>query len=594
MKKLFLLLFVMFLSYSYGSSLLSGEKQKCLDSLDQYKSLYSDFQTYLRDCESAYSLGEQLCKKSEWKKKHSVLMEKAKQASTLCMDYTNKISSLNSQITNQINTYCDKKDEDSKQKCNFYKSQLDELSNLENEAWSFELYDTNGNDIIDNIDWIYPEECLDLESPCDYLFSNDSENSDFTIIQPSSHNVFRMPNGDLSLEVEINLGKEPSSIYATFTQKPYGSFRGIIYSAQLQKEGKNWWAQILLKKNEIYNGPASLDISIDFGSGEITKSLSLDILPYKNNSKVVVNSSKQNNSEVGKTVEDSPESPEYKEEISLSSYSRDLFRGVRSLGISSESVSTQEKLRKIAKSRKFKITVISTPYGNITEIERNSAKKGLLGYQEKKKIVSFSSKIIDKFMEKIKEKLGFSFGDKLSGYFAKKYVENKVYNDEDKIQKTKEDLGVDSTRAKLFNDVVDTDKRDLYKSIGDELPEDEVTKKAKEALNELEKFHDRAAASSLSFEYKTVVDTIKPYVKGLSKEELAKKKEVFRNLAAQNVEDYYGSVYRNGNRLVSNARFIEVIAKKNKEYDFRNPAERAKYYFDLLWKSGEIEKWSKE
>ena len=275
----------------------------------------------------------------------------------------------------------------------------------------------------------------------------------------------------------------------------------------------------------------------------------------------------------------------------------DLFKGVHIMGQSSEAKKTKNILKSIANIKHLKVSIVQTPYGEITVIEKpieNNKKSSLLTYQEKKRVIKTSSSFFGKILEKVKEKLGLSFGDKAANYFANKAMENAVYNEDDKIEKIKEELGVDAKRAKLFNDVVDTDKRDAYKAISEEVPDNAITKKAKEALTALEQFHDRSAASGLAFEEKQVEERIKNMVRGMSPEKIKEYKETLKEAAVDELSAYEGSVYRNGNGLLVNGRFISTIAKSKGKYNFKTVEGRAKYYFDILWDSGQIQKWASE
>ncbi len=578
-----LLILLISISFSIDLTSVYNTKQTCLSAFNTYLTIHANYSAYLDDCYSKYNSGQTTCDEKEWNDKYNVLLSYANKVKTACNNWAKEIKSKENEINQGYNKYCDKKGYEDE--CNYYDSLSNEIADIENDAWSHEIYDTDGDGMPDMLNWGDTDysKCGRYMEPCDYMFTN----TKFEIISPKTTEIKRMENGDVSLDVEVSVSEKPSEIYATFTQKKKGKYKGIIYSTQLQKEGKNYWAQIYLHKNEIYNGPARLDVSVDFGHGEQKKTVFLTILDYKETTNISNNTTNTSISNTNSSTNTGNSS-----NTNLDDYVKQIFKGVRANAVNSESIKTEKDIQQIASIKGFKITIIETPYGEVKILETNTNKKGMLGYQEKKKIVKVSSSFFEKVLEKIKEKLGLSFGDKAAKYFINKEIENIIYNEDDKIKKTEEDLGVDKDRAKLFNDVIDTNSRDVYNVVKEEIPDNEVSKRVKEALTELEKFHDRAAASGLKFEYTTVEQTVKGYVKGMSYDEVKKKRDVLRNIAAQNVEDYTGSVYRNGNGLVSNSRFLGVLAKEGK-YNFKDPKDRAKYYFDLLWESGKIREWAK-
>ena len=587
-RVLTLLLLVWLITITYSLDLLDvyAAKQTCLDALGTYTSAHDLYKDYLDDCFSKYKSGEVLCDKNEWNAKYNSLLSSTNDVKEACNRWARLIESKKEEIHNGFNQYCDKKGHESE--CNYYTSLDNELSDIENDAWSYEIYDTDGDgmpDMLESQDTDYSK-CQEYAEPCDYIFGENTQ--ELNIMSPKSNVIKRMNNGDVSLEVEVSVPIKPQEIYATFTQKKKGKYRGIIYSAQLQKEGQNYWAQIYLHKNEIYDGPAVLEIVVNLGNGELRKTIPISIVSNNKESILSNNTDVKEGEKEDTSIDTSIKDTKGKH----NDYVESMFKGIKVSAVSSESIKTKKELQDISSIKGLKVSIVETPYGEMTIIEKPTNKKGMIGYQEKKKIVKVTSGFFGKILEKVKEKLGLSFGDKAASYFVGKGIENIVYNEDDKIKKTEEDLGVDKNRAKLFNDIVDTDKRDVYNVVKEELPDNEVIKETKEALSQLEKFHDRAAANGLAFEYKTVEQTVKAYVKGMTEEQLEKKREVLRNIAVENVEDYSGSVYRNGNRLISNTRFLNVIAKDKGDYDFRDPRDRAKYYFDLLWKSGKIKEWA--
>ncbi len=558
-------------------------KQNCISKMIEYQKIHDDYSTFVDECFAKYHTSQPLCSSKEWKSKHETLVAKAKDVNSACNSWTHLIEIANDEVS-AMYSQCD-------DDCDCIDPIHDRLIDYENDAWSYDVYDSNGDG---NIDYLNSGDtdfslCQIYEEPCDYMFSDD-ESSPFTVISPKN-TLTRMENGDVSLEVEVSVNGQPSYVEATFTQQPKGDYRGIIYSAQLQKEGVNWWAQLLLHKDEVYDGPGTVEVRVGLNGEDLSQTIPVVITskPTKDDSSkppVVDSGQNDDNSRPPANLNDTKDNSP-KDETPCEICSDPRFQGVKSLGSTSEAVQTRDRIASIGKNLGYKVTIVDTPYGPITKVEKPG-----LSYRDKRRIVETGSSFMGKLLEKVKEKLGLSFGDKLSNYFIKKKLENTLYSDDDKVKKTMDDLGVDAGRAKLFNDVVDTDKRDVYNVVKEELPDNEATKKVKEALVELEKFHDRAAANGLAFEYKTVEDTVKDFVRRIPPDQLESKKDILRNLAVQNIEDYQGSVYRNGNRLLSNGRFIGVLAKKSNKYDLSKPEDRAKYYFDLLWQSGKIREWN--
>ncbi len=627
----------------------------CNNAMKEFQDARQQYYDFFHDCYQRYDnnsfgyIQAQLCTKSQWREAYEKFKPKVEAANLACLRYIDILKQSLAKANQGKQIYCGDSSKADSTKCREYTVAAFTLNNQLTYNKNYEDSDYNG--YTDELDYATNShgECLYMVDNCSYIFADDTHA--LTIYQPPS-TVKRVADGDVYLTVEVGTSGKVRDIDVSITQG-----KKLLGMGMLQKGGKGWYHQFIIPAYKVEDGQIEVDIVATLESGTITKKLYVNVVPQNatisesgntnqggpatngqgqtaagNNGQSSTNGgqssqgsgqgsqqgnggiqsqgtagSKQSsgtgvNSQNGKSAKTPAERKKrIDDEMAASGCthcSKSIFDGVRASAVTSESTNTKKRIEDIAKKRKFKISFVSTPYGDMPVLEKptpNGDNKSLLTYQQKKKVLNVSKSFLGKVFDGLKNALGLSFGDKALGYFANKELENAVYNDDDKVEKTKEELGVDGHRAKLFNDVVDTNNRDLYKAVSEEVPDNEVTKKAKEALTALEHFHDRAAASGLAFEYKTVEDTVKGYVKGMSPEKLKNMKDALRNLAAQNVEDYIGSTYQNGNGLVSNGRFINTIAKGNNgKYNFKNPGDRAKYFFDLLWDSGKIQEWAQQ
>ena len=657
MKKLaVLLLFSLLATTVLAENLIKTVDQyrvACDNALKAFQDARQQYYDFFHDCQQRYEnnsfgyIKATLCTKSEWDAAYKEFEPKVEAANQICLRYINTLKQSIAKANQAKQVYCGDSSTADSTKCREYTVAAFTLSNRL--AYARNDYDDNdGNGYIDELDYATNShgKCLYMMDNCEYIFADDKNS--LTVYQPPT-TVKRVADGDVYLTVEVGTSGKVKDIDVSISQG-----KKLLGIGMLQKGGKGWYHQFIIPSYKVDDGQIEVDIVVTLESGTIMKKLYVNVVPQNasvsesgnanqggsisnnggqsstadNGQSATTNGQSDKGNEQGQNSgvngqgttgtnqsntasgesgnKKSAETPaERKKRIDdemaasgCAHCSKSIFDGVRASAVTSESTNTKKRIEDIAKKRKFKISFVSTPYGDMPVIEKpvpGGNNKSLLTYQQKKKVLNVSKSLLGKFFDGIKNALGLSFGDKALGYFANKEMENAVYNEDDKVEKTKEELGVDGHRAKLFNDVVDTNSRDVYKAVSEEVPDNEMTKKAKEALTALEHFHDRAAASGLAFEYKTVEDTVKGYVKGMSPEKLKNMKDVLRNLAAQNVEDYVGSTYQNGNGLVSNARFINTIAKGNNgKYNFKDPEDRAKYYFDLLWDSGKIQEWAQQ
>ncbi len=600
-----MILTLMGLFWAVDYTVLNSKKAGCEQAVSTYEQIRSEYESFFRDCYDNYTYDLELCDIKERDSRYKELENIKTIVNQKCKSYYYEINMNLQDAENGMDIYCGSDDEEMDRKCDEYIDQYKEFDYLQMDAKSKGYDDDDGDGKIDLFEWDYNELCLDMSPPCDFIFRGESDkNINIQILQPSTK-ITMSNNGYVSIPIKVSINENVNSVTATVGQKVNNQAK--IYPINLVNKNGYWENTLTLSPGDIQVGSADLEIEASYDGGSESKSISIQIIKEgtsdsgsnkeqtdkSNNSEEPKEENGEKNNSQGNDSEKSDFEKKL-EDAKCNGCAESIFDGVRASTITSESYDTQKRIEDIAKNKKFKISFVDTPYGSIPVIEKPSTKEGILGYQEKKRVVNTSKSMLGKLLDALKEKFGITFGSGVAKYFGGKAIEEAVYNNDDKVEKTKEELGINGEKAKLFNDIINTNNRDAYKAISEEIPDNEVTKKAKEALDALEKLHDRSAAAGLGFEFETVKETVKGYakfMKGKSPEEI---KAVLRERAAENVGDYSGSIYHGNGLFVSN-RFVNALPKNSVEgYNFNDPEDRGRYYFDVLWNSGQVQKWINE
>ena len=596
MKKIliiFLLLSLLFASYISPDGIkkdyqafkneLWSKRVACSNAWNHYYDSYMAYNSFMFNCDENASMGYDLCLLSEKEKRYNALVNEQKEVGDKCFVVCNMAKDKYNKLKAKYESECQDITVDNADYCHELFEEYDELGqtlyeNLWLDGWVAVKYTCdNNNDGI--VDWINDEdvvatECAGAGRPCDYFeddTGNKKEEIEINIVAPQQ-TVYYDQGKNLYVNIKASVSGNPSDVQAYFImQNPL-----VAVSGPMALHKGYWEYTAMIDADKLKEGNAKIEVEASKGSTKQSKSITISL------------KKKEETNENNKTTEQKKTIEDVKNALQDCCSSK-LFEGIKAKMSSEEALSTEQRITNIANAKNLKISFVNTPYGKASVIEKNVEGKDMLSYKQKKIIVKGSNYVVGKILQVIKEKLGIPFGDKFLNYFINKGTENAVYNDKDKVEKTKEELGVSGKSAKLFNDVVDTNKRDWYKASSEEAPDNIAVKQAKEMLNQLERFHDRAAAGGIRYEYEMAKQTAKLTVKGRSKEWIQKNKETIKRLIKMNLEDIEQTTYHGGG-VFSSGRFINVLGKDKGKYNMKDIDGRAEYYFDLLWNSGEVYK----